>query len=182
MNVEQTKEHGDVIKWWIDNPNLSVWVKDKYGETTNGWELTNIPTWALDYMYVQNDKYAELRKAQADGATLQVNTINGWKDIEPSRHISADEIRIKPDEPKFKVGDWVRCIDGSDEVEIFIIDDENIYSSASDSSYELWKPTEGKLIVLEYGEDTWIVKPYSYDFTEEDYIKPLEFIQTLKDK
>jgi len=76
--------------------------------------------------------------------------------------------------PVINIGDWIISLGG--------VMQQAQKNNLDTDRWKPWKPQEGELIVMEYNEDTWIVKPYSYDFTEEGYIKPLEFIQTLKDK
>lgn len=66
MTKEEIQKHGEVIKWFIDNPDKEVWCKDN-----EGWFVTNNPTFYLNYAYVKNDEYAELRKAQADGKVIE---------------------------------------------------------------------------------------------------------------
>ena len=72
--------------------------------------------------YIINDEYSTYRKALAEGKIVQYNFgnyginrkdfPNTWKDLDLSIGILADRAcpenyRIKPEEPKFKVGDWV---------------------------------------------------------------------------
>ena len=66
MTKEQAKKHGEVIKWYCDNADQGVLYKD-----CSEWFLTYEPSWTEDFIFVQNDEYAELRKAQADGKIIQ---------------------------------------------------------------------------------------------------------------
>ena len=86
-------------------------------------EVRDFNDWKpLDTVYVLNDSYSTYRKALAEGKTVQYNFgnhginkrdfLNKWKDLDISIGILADRAspknyRIKPEEPKFKVGDWV---------------------------------------------------------------------------
>ena len=86
-------------------------------------EVRDFNDWKpLDTVYVLNDSYSTYRKALAEGKTVQYNFgnhgiskkdfPNKWKDLDQSIGILADRAcpenyRIKPEEPKFKVGDWV---------------------------------------------------------------------------
>ena len=86
-------------------------------------EVRDFNDWKpLDTVYVLNDSYSTYRKALAEGKTVQYNFgnhginkkdfPNEWKDLDQSIGILADRAcpenyRIKPEEPKFKVGDWV---------------------------------------------------------------------------
>ena len=76
------------------------------------------------YIYIIDDEYVEFRKALAEGKTIQIYDVIEqhisdpsldrfeWRDFKsftPSSSFSKtpDLYRIKPDEPKFKVGDFV---------------------------------------------------------------------------
>ena len=71
--------------------------------------------------YIINDEFVEIRKALAEGKTVQYNFgnhginkkdfPNKWKDLDILIGILADKAspknyRIKPEEPKVKIGDW----------------------------------------------------------------------------
>ena len=87
-------------------------------------EVKDLDDWKpSDTVYVLNDSYSIYRKALSEGKTVQYNFGNhginrkdfpdSWKDLDQSIGILADRAclenyRIKPEEPKFKVGDWVR--------------------------------------------------------------------------
>ena len=85
MNKAQIEKHGEVIRWFIDNSDKGVWFKGFMDE----WELQTDPHFVEEYLYVQNDKYVELRKALADGKTVQLLMYNqdypngeNWTDTE----------------------------------------------------------------------------------------------------
>lgn len=74
------------------------------------------------HIIIINDEFVEFRKALAEGKVVQYNFGNYginrkdfpniWKDLDLSIGILADRAcpenyRIKPEEPQFKVGDWV---------------------------------------------------------------------------
>lgn len=67
------------------------------------WHLT-------DKLYVISDEYVEYRKALAEGKTIQYKDREGfWNKIEYKlEEYHLEELRIKPEELKFKAGDWVR--------------------------------------------------------------------------
>ena len=75
MTKEQAQKHGNVIKWFIDNSDKGV-----YELTSIGWKLTDEPNFYPADKYVQNDRYAEFRKALVDGKTIQVNDFEEWAD------------------------------------------------------------------------------------------------------
>ena len=81
-------------------------------------EVRDFNDWKpLDTVYVLNDSYSIYRKALAEGKTIQLNgtAVNGgygetWNDCDKENLFiyGINAYRIKPDEPKFKVGDFVR--------------------------------------------------------------------------
>lgn len=73
------------------------------------------------YIYAINDKYAEFRKALAEDKTVQVDVnycafpetdVKNYKDLPKDftswKKYEVSCYRIKPEEPKFKVGDWIK--------------------------------------------------------------------------
>ena len=109
MNKKQIIEHKEVIKWFCDNPNKGVWKTKNI--IVNEWELTYNPQFCKDVIYIQNDEYAEFRKALKDGKIVQHNFKDfldnseeeNWHNID-NKHvfkISKSHYRVKPEEPKF---------------------------------------------------------------------------------
>ncbi len=115
-------------------------------------------------LIVIDDEYVEFRKALAEGKTLQYNFGNFgtnkkdfpdiWKDLDLSIGILADRAcpenyRVKPEEPRFKVGDWVihngvakrvtKAVDGY----IDSLDNE-VAVIMKEESLELWEPEDEK--------------------------------------
>ena len=64
MNREVIKNNKKCFDWWIEKPGRTVWVRPIHGglwaRITPGWNSTS-------KIYVQDDEYAEFRKAIADG-------------------------------------------------------------------------------------------------------------------
>jgi len=98
MNKEQIEKHRDVIIWFAteDNADKGVWHKTKGTQ----WLLTYEPMFSRDFIYVQNDEYADFRKAQADNKIIQFINCNVWIEadliIEFNNH-KLSELRIKKD-------------------------------------------------------------------------------------
>jgi len=62
MTNEQIKKE---FSRWIDAGKPPVWTNDIDNPIT--WSLIQLPTWAVDhYIYIVDDKHAELRKLQID--------------------------------------------------------------------------------------------------------------------
>jgi len=133
MNTELITKYREEFDWWLDGGALQIkwegsdeWVIDYVICSTDLWEqnIKNIEHIVID------DAYVEFRKALAEGKTIQVSKhFTGslrsdyedcdFKEIlelmKTEKFVILDEnpiYRIKPDEPKFKVGDWVRCNNG----------------------------------------------------------------------
>ena len=107
-----------------------------------------------DVLIIIDDEYIEFRKALAEGKKIEYNpkrpVHNRWDEvtiIAPSQDDIIDNYRIKPEEPKFKVGDWVihngvtkqvtKVVDGY----IDSLDNE-VVVIMKEESLELWKPKE----------------------------------------
>lgn len=113
------------------------------------------------YIYIIDDEYVELRKALAEGKTIQhISATTGeWVDFnkgfEPTPSYTflttPEYYRIKPEEPKFKVGDFVRYVHSTPAkaLEINNINGNRYYFTNSEMScleyeLELWTPVKGE--------------------------------------
>jgi hypothetical protein len=110
MTRESYNKHKEVINWFYSQPEgVEILYKKSTGDT---WYSTELPVWAIDYTYVINDEYSTLRKALADGRTIQRNNSQEdgtplWQDLQECNFAYfIDDYRIKP-KSTFKVGDWV---------------------------------------------------------------------------
>jgi len=110
MTKEQIEKHGEVIKWFINNPSKGVWCR-RNDTGLQDWVLTYEPDWESFYVFIRNDEYAEFRKALVDNKDVEYSLKNceQWNIVENTiQHFSkAFKYRIKPDEPKFAIGDWI---------------------------------------------------------------------------
>lgn len=115
-NVQAFYKQDDEPKWWSDKESTNYDGNDNFSHIISESYSPD------DVLIVIDDAYSEFRKALAEGRTVQYNFgnyginrkdfPNTWKDLDPSIGILADRAcpenyRIKPEEPKFKVGDWV---------------------------------------------------------------------------
>ena len=122
-------------------------------------EVKDLDDWKpLDTVYVLNDSYSIYRKAMAEGKIVQKQDYfnnKQWLDMKTDDFHDASDTRykgvyrVKPEEPKFKVGDWVihngkykrvtkavdGCIDSLDNEVAVIMKEESL---------ELWEPEDGK--------------------------------------
>ena len=201
MNKVQIDQHKEAMKWFIDNPDKGVWVKSKKPHATIDWKIYKNPAFIESWNYIQNDEYAEYRKAAKDGVQLQVNTLYdvdkpAWMDTSNENTSHADFfkvwkpelIRIKPKEHEFDVGDWVRNLSFN-----------SIYQAVEEDlvpmdKIELWKPTPRHWCVFWDGNfdssPNYQVAMYqkqegvyhlAYSGKIWNRVAPMEILQTLKD-
>jgi len=180
---EQIDKYGEVIKWFHNNPGKQVWAKNINILGLNDWELTYTPMFRIDVpcLYVQDDKYADLRKARADGKVIQFLSHKGiWVDKPISENLEVTKVaglRIKPEEPKFKIGDWVTDTFKGTTFRF----KEGVYEAEYVKEVlKLWEPKAGETVIARNNDNAiWkIIQNYSLDSWDE--VKPLEFVQTLK--
>ena len=107
--------HKEEIKYWANHPNgTKVWLKSS---KDTEWKLSNgYVAWFESSIYIVDDEWAELRKAQIDGKQLEfkeylIHTreekiyerILGWVSMKTT---SPNDWRIKPEEPRYE-WQWV---------------------------------------------------------------------------
>ena len=86
-------KHADEIKYWAEHPdNTKVWYRniDK-----TEWELIK-PRWDNTGIYIVDNQWSTLRKAQADGKQLQLNLGGTWM----NRELTLQEIKLRNTAPK----------------------------------------------------------------------------------
>ena len=127
-------------------------------------EVRDFNDWKpLDTVYVLNDSYSTYRKALAEGKSIQMLCRYDkmepiWDDMtEVIKSIGFVDVkenyRIKPEEPKFKVGDWVVEIHSTTKAQVlelfgnqirvkFCYPDAIITTDSSD--FIPWKPKKGE--------------------------------------
>ena len=172
MNKKLIKKYKAEFDYWLDNREVLTFNNRKYNE----WELVDHENYWLNPsdkpIFIINDEYVEFRKALAEGKTVQFfNTeerlydsskaLNTWHNTDTIRtHGNPADYRIKPDEPEFRVGDWVLIYTrkGEDNESIsnpvqvtnvyshFI--EVNNYRQYAPSYLELWQPQSGDWCVI----------------------------------
>jgi len=206
MTEVQAKKHREVIKRFVDAPEKGIWCKSV--GAIKEWNIVRDPTFYKDRIYVTNDEWAEISKQFIDDRTkVEYKESSGiWLPtqavgIETMRLNNINDYRIKPDEPKFKVGDWVVTLIGNKKIEVVkgitkSIDGIFYYylnsGTCSTKSLEKWIPKENELaifwnddmtesIIAKYG--TYCnIKDICTQYTTEswDNVAPLEFINELR--
>lgn len=162
MNKELIKKYKAEFDHWLNGGKLLI-------KMSTSWEpVPTDYTWHLtDKLYIINDEYVEFRKALAEGKTIQCNAKEGENDITHAAYghtwwadttefkYAITFYRVKPDEPKFKVGDWARVktdtfeYDGTARISKGVkrlsksdmwLFSENHYKCNPDNYIEHWQP------------------------------------------
>ena len=127
MNKKLIQDNMEAFKHWLNKGDvLACPVKSKLKGYAIDWQpIDEYAKWDnIDTHYIINDEYVEFRKALAEGKTIQLYDVIelhisnpsldkfGWRDFKSFTQSvtfskSVGSYRIKPDEPKFKVGDFV---------------------------------------------------------------------------
>ena len=146
MSKEVIKKYKAEFDHWLDEGSILCRSKANLQES---WNEIKEPLWLDIYLYIINDEYVEFRKAFADGKKIEfLDTVDySWTTWEPSVGFGSHTggYCIKPDEPNeptFKVGDWV-VYDNQPEYEIGqwnLKFEQSYILSDSKECYELWKP------------------------------------------
>lgn len=100
--------HKDEIIRWAKCPNgTEIWHRHKGDKK---WLKTDEPNWYPTKIYIVDDEFAELRKAYADGKTIQQHNpqTQEWVDIQNPFFIYGTSCyRIKPETKKVKLYQWL---------------------------------------------------------------------------
>ena len=109
MNKQLINKYKHEFDHWLNGGKLLCYteVDGLYYEVTDEkWDFV------CDIGFIINDEYSEFRKALAEGKAIEYlgQSSNLWHEVpEPDFSLHPTCYRIKSDEPKFKVGDFVRC-------------------------------------------------------------------------
>ena len=123
--------------------------------TYSGVELW---TASNDLKIIIDDQYVEFRKALADGKTIEeryYTPTDHWGKHLSGFAISPKMLRIKPEEPEFKIGDYVRYIhtNSPKPLRIVNINCEKYYFENAEIILILdeivkWEPREGEVCIF----------------------------------
>ena len=142
MNKELIKKYKKEFNHWLNGGKILGKFKGANWEdfTSFSWN----PYGSEELVIKINDEYAEFRKAHAEGKTIQVNLIYTddvcWVDMPDGLNFqyTPNNYRIKPDEPKFRVGDWVQHPEANSPWKLTQASIANL----DNSKLRLWKPEE----------------------------------------
>ena len=171
MNKELIKKYFKEFNHWLDGGNVQAfyikddepkWITDEecieYEGHDNFSHIMQNSLEPEDVLIIIDDEYVHFRSALAEGKTIQYRNLNidafkDWQNLENLKFNPNFEHRIKPEAPKFKVGDWVvhngvikqvtKAVDG-------LIDslDNQVAVIMKDESLELWEPKEGEWCIM----------------------------------
>ena len=167
MNLETLKKYWNELEHYKNGGSLlaRIWITDDndgdksytiwYKVGCECWDINKVYNYTLDYHKVQiiiNDEYSIYRKALAEGKAIEYlgQFSNVWHEVpEPDFNLHPTCYRIKPDEPKFKVGDFVKFTDISNKhpQQIIKIEDEVAYTEFNKcllTQLILWTPVKGE--------------------------------------
>lgn len=196
MNKELILKYKAEFEYWLNGGKLQAkFVYDQWVEAPKDIFSYNM----VNFVLVIDDEYVELRKALAEGKTIQhISATTGeWVDFNkgfeptPSYTFLAtpEYYRIKSDEPKFKVGDWV-IHNGNLKKVTKVVNgllnclDKQPAIIMKDESLELWKPQPGEWCWFHNGtiESLYFYKFHSiiYEGYIPDIPKDIEHIMTAQ--
>lgn len=145
----------DAFDFWLDGG--MIW--SRQNSEGSMWLRGGYPEWKVNYVYVKDDEFAELRKAMIDGKTIQFKTENcDWINYMDLTGKKCDvfskgdvyQYRIKPEveEPEFKVGDWVRHVPTDQVFPVSRIEGDRIYNHeeayGNIGHVRKWEPEKGE--------------------------------------
>ena len=170
MNLETLKKYWNELEHYKNGGSLlaRIWITDDndgdesytiwYKVGCECWDINKVFNYTLDYHKLQiiiNDEYSIYRKALAEGETIQINNSNPetWIDIDTDKlaHYNPSFLRIKPDESKFKVGDFVTPLNRKINCSVWQIDKVLSCNTLVSGStlldpriIQLWMPVKGE--------------------------------------
>ncbi len=114
MNKELIKKYKNEFDHWVNDGEILMHYGNKWLPVTLDakWEffISDLEKMGC-FGYIINDEYVEFRKALAEGKSIQAKGKTGGYYIDILLpvlfNLPVEKYRIKPEEHKFKVGDWV---------------------------------------------------------------------------
>ena len=159
MNLELIKKYEKEFLHMLHGGKLKYFT----GREWLSYSSAEIWTGNNDLKIIIDDEYLPYRKALAEGKTVQYMNSNGeikslddwgnigWKQFKGC----VENYRIKPDEPEFKIGDYVRYIhtNSPKPLQIVNINCERYYFENAKiilrlDEIEKWEPREGEVCIF----------------------------------
>ena len=158
MNKELINKYKLEFDYWLNGGELLLGYKSKVEPIE--WKILVEDDWdycTTKHIIIINDEYSIYRKALAEGKIVQYlgQHSNMWHEVqEPDFNLHPNCYRIKPDEPKFKVGDFVTHESLKITRQITKVDDDFIYFKEGSwalphvegfsNKLILWTPVKGE--------------------------------------
>ena len=178
MNKELIKTYFKEFEHWINGGKvLSKYTLLPEWSDNQTEDIWRIPSKDISkVLIVINDEYVEFRKAMAEGKTVQYQDYfsKEWLDMKTDHfHGSSDKFyegvyRIKLDEPKFQIGDWI-----TDGIEVW--QHKENCNVKDQSSWSLWKPKTGEWCWV-YDDITKVPVLRKFVCFDNDFNAPLKHI------
>ena len=191
MNKELILKYKNEFDYWVNGGKILMhygkWVPVSLDAK---WEFFIIDLEIIgSFGYIIDDKYVEFRKALAEGKTIQCNAREGqndityaafghlwWVDVTEFKY-ATNFYRIKPEESKFKVDDYIYDIPYDKYYRITNILEDKVETETfrvcksyiNGTDYKLWKPKVGELVIMS-AED------YSTGFTVTTWEENSKFV------
>ena len=155
MNKELIKKYKTEFDHWLNGGKvISKYTLIPTWSNCQSEDIWRIPDKNISkVLIVINDEYATYRKALAEGKSIQMLCRYDkmepiWDDMtEVIKSIGFVDVkenyRIKPEEPKFKVGDWVRDLRDNSVFQINSVN-FNLNLSITNGVYIRWQPKPGE--------------------------------------
>ena len=194
MNLELIKKYEKEFLHMLHGGKVLMGKKDSVTNTIKWYPsvLNPFVETSESILIVIDDIYCTYRKALTEGKKIQFfNTkerlydsskpLHTWQDIDTiCTHGMPSDYRIKPEEPKFKVGDWItvngpagtftECISG-------IADDTYTLSGTNicyKSQATKWEPKAGEVCIFWDNSHTNEVMIARYSHSERSFYYPLK--------
>ena len=184
MNLELIKKYEKEFLHMLHGGKVLMGKRDPITNTTKWYPsvLNPFVETSNTIVVVIDDIYCTYRMALAEGKTIQFfNTkerlydsskpLHTWQDIDTiCTHGIPSDYKIKPEEPEFKIGDYVRYIhtNSPKPLRIVNINCERYYFENAEiilrtDEIEKWEPREGEICIFWDAVDTGaVISKFSY--------------------
>ncbi len=159
MNLELIKKYEKEFLHMLHGGKVLMGKKDPVTNTIKWYPsvLNPFVETSESILIVIDDIYCTYRTALAEGKTVEFKQTEDdwWANANSSFLLDVDCYRIKPEEPKFKVGDYVRYIhtNSPKPLRIININCERYYFENAEiilrvDEIEKWEPKEGEICIF----------------------------------
>ena len=157
MNKQLIITYFEEFNHWLNDGAVLMGKRDLFNNTIKWYPSITNPFIEISepIIIIIKDEYFTYRKALAEDKIIQINNSNPevWVDIDINKltNYNSAFLRIKPDEPKFKVGDFVTPLNREINCSIWQIDEilscDTLVSGSTmidPRTIQLWTPVKGE--------------------------------------